>query len=495
MKHFKYTDGNKRYHTLDYFYKNKFNSKVFKVSLNAGFSCPNLDGTKGTGGCIYCSKDGSGDYAGNPCEPIQEQFNKILEIMKKKWDSDKYIAYFQARTNTYAPLSILQEKYEAALKLPNVIGLSIATRPDAISNECLDYLEKLNTRTYLTIELGLQTIHEQTSNLINRCHSLECFTNMVKELRKRKISVVVHIINGLPYETKEMMLDTVKYLNRLDIQGIKIHMLHMLKDTKLYELYQHHPFHILTREEYTDIVCDQLELLRPEIVIHRITGDPKEDDLIEPKWLTKKFGVLNEIDKELKRRDTYQGFQKSIFNKTHQIIDHQVKKNDLVIDATVGNGYDSLYLLDIITEGTLFGFDLQEVAINNTNKLLHQHQKTNYKLFNIGHEHLLETLHHYQHKISLIIFNLGYLPNGNKNIRTKPNTTIKAIDQGYQLLNKKGMILITVYPDESNKNTTGKEEEQVLLKHLQEHYAHQYTIYHNTDNPKAPYLIQLKIEN
>lgn len=492
MKHFTYTDGNKRYHTLDYFYKHKFGSKVFKVSLNAGFSCPNLDGTKGYGGCIYCSKDGSGDYAGNVCDHLSKQFETVLKVMKQKWDSQKYIAYFQARTNTYAPLEVLKEKYETALKLPHVIGLSIATRPDAISKECLDYLEELNTRTYLTIELGLQTIHEKTSDLINRCHSLECFTNMVQSLRKRNINVVVHIINGLPYETKEMMIETIKYLNQLDIQGIKIHMLHMLKDTKLYELYQKQPFHILTREEYVNIVCDQLEILRPEIVIHRITGDPKEDDLVEPKWLVKKFGVLNEIDKELKRRDTYQGFQKNILNKTHQIIDHQVKKNDLAIDATVGNGFDSLYLLDIVTEGKLFGFDIQEEAIKKTNQLLKQHQKENYQLYQQGHEHLLDTLPNYKHKISLIIFNLGYLPKGDKSIRTKPNTTIQAIDQGYQLLNNKGIILITVYPDTNQKNTTGKEEEQDLLKHLREHYPNQYTIYHNTDNQNAPYLIELK---
>lgn len=308
---FKYSNTNKRYHTLDYFYKNKFGTKVSKISLNAGFTCPNKDGKKGVGGCIYCSAIGSGDYAGNPNKSLTDQFMEVKKIMDKKWPNTKYIGYFQANTNTYAPVHILKEKYEEVLKIDGVVGLNIATRPDAITNECLDYLEELNKKIFLNIELGLQTIHETTTKLINRGHDLNCFINMVKELRKRNINVIVHIINGLPYETKEMMLETVKLLNTLDIQGIKIHMLHILKNTRLAELYKKEPFHVLTKEEYTNIVCDQLELLRPEIVINRVTGDPKVDDLIEPTWLTKKFTVLNEIDKEMVRRDSYQGIKTS----------------------------------------------------------------------------------------------------------------------------------------------------------------------------------------
>ena len=304
---FKYSNTNKRYHTLDYFYKEKFNSKIFKVSLNAGFTCPNIDGTVGFGGCIYCSKTGSGEFAGNPLDNIEKQFNDGKEMMLKKWPNAKYIGYFQARTNTYAPVEVLKKLHDKVLEQDNVVGISIATRPDAISNECLDYLNELNKKTYLQIELGLQTIKEETTKLINRCHSLECFENMVKELRKRNIDVVVHIINGLPYETKEDMLNTVKYLNKLDIQGIKIHMLSITKDTPLEIMYEKEKFHVLTKEEYIDIVVNQLELLRPEIVIHRITGDPKLEDLIEPKWLVKKFCVMNDIDKEMVKRNTYQG--------------------------------------------------------------------------------------------------------------------------------------------------------------------------------------------
>ncbi len=304
---FIYSDTNKRYHTLDYFYKHAFHSKVFKVSLNAGFTCPNIDGTVGTGGCIYCSSLGSGEYAGKKEEPLLKQFEEVKNIMLKKWPESKYIGYFQAHTNTYAPLSILKEMYETVLNIPNVIGLAIATRPDAITEECLDYLEELAKKTYLVIELGLQTIHEKSSIFINRCHTLECFENMVKELRKRNINVVVHIINGLPYETESMMIETAKYLNSLDIQGVKIHMLSILKNTKLNIIYEKERFPILSREKYIEITCKQLEYLRPEIVIHRLTGDPKLEDLVEPNWLIKKVTILNDIDKYMANHDTYQG--------------------------------------------------------------------------------------------------------------------------------------------------------------------------------------------
>lgn len=300
---FKYTLDNKRYHTLNYFYKTKFNSKVFKVSLNGNFSCPNF---KNGNGCIFCSH-GSGDFAGNKEDDLVTQFNEVKTMMEKKWPHAKYIGYFQANTNTYAPLDILKEKYETILKLPNVIGLSIATRCDAISDECLDYLEDLSKRTFLTIELGLQSMHDKTLKLINRGHDLKSFDECVKKLKQRNINVVVHIINGLPFETKDMMLATVKYLNSLKIDGIKIHMLHVLKNTELEKLYNETHFHILTKEEYIDIVCDQLELLDEKIVIHRITGDPTKEDLIEPTWLIKKFCVLNDIDKEMVRRNSYQG--------------------------------------------------------------------------------------------------------------------------------------------------------------------------------------------
>ena len=303
---FKYSLDNKRYHTLNYYYKTKFNSKVMKISLNGNFTCPNIDGTKGIGGCIYCSKFGSGDFAGNVHDDLITQFNNIKTIMDKKWNG-LYIAYFQANSNTYAPVDELKKKFEPIIKLDKVIGLSLATRCDAISDEVLDYLEDLNQRTFLTIELGLQTIHSATSKLINRCHTLKEFEDMVNKLRERNINVVVHIINGLPRETKEMMIETACYLNELDIQGVKIHMLNVLKDTPLEIYYKKNPFHILTKEEYVDIVINQLEVLNEGIVIHRITSDPDLKYLIEPMWIVKKFCVLNDIDKEMVKRKTFQG--------------------------------------------------------------------------------------------------------------------------------------------------------------------------------------------
>jgi len=484
---FKYSNSNKRYYTLDYFYKKKFNSKVFKVSLNAGFSCPNKDGKVGYGGCIYCSKLGSGDFAGNLLMPLDKQFDEVKDVILKKWPNSKYIGYFQANTNTYSDINTLKEKYEQVLSLDNVIGLNIATRPDSISKECYDYLEELNTRTYLTIELGLQTIHESTSKLINRCHDLDCFVSCVNELRKRKINVVVHIINGLPYETKEMMLETISFLNKLDIQGIKIHMLHILKDTALAILYEKEKFHVLTKEEYVNIVCDQIETLREDIVINRITGDPNSDDLIEPYWLVKKFGVLNDIDKELDKRNTYQGYRKSILNYVHNLIDSYIKKNDIVIDATIGNGNDTLYLCKTVTSGKVFGFDIQKKAINSTKNLLDNNNCWNYELFLDSHSNMSKYLSSYSGKVSLVLFNLGYLPNGDKSITTNYETTIKAIEESFKLIHNMGMILVVVYPGHDN----GKLESIKIHEYLDNNNIN-YIEYHNTNNEIAPYLLEIK---
>ncbi|MCX4254907.1 MAG: TIGR01212 family radical SAM protein [Bacilli bacterium] len=298
---FKYSLDNKRYHTLNYFYRSKFDSKVFKVSLNAGFSCPNFRNGKG---CIFC-KDGSGNIYKDI--PLKEQFEIVKIPLEKKWPNSKYIAYFQANTNTYASVNVLKEKYESVLSKPNVVGLAIATRSDALSTEILDYLSVLNERTFLTVEIGLQSMHKESLEFIKRGHDLDNFYKAIKELKKRNIFVVVHIINGIPGETKEMMVNTVKYLNSLGIDGIKIHMLYISKGTELEEIYLNNPFHILTKDEYIDIVCEQLEYLDEKIVVERITGDPIKEELTEPTWLLKKFCVLNDIDKEMKKRDIYQG--------------------------------------------------------------------------------------------------------------------------------------------------------------------------------------------
>ena len=306
---FKYSNTNKRYYTLDYYYKEKYGCKISKISLNLDLTCPNKDGTKGFGGCIYCSKLGSGEFGGEKSKPLTEQFETVKKMMDSKWPDSKYIAYFQANTNTYGDLEYLKKSWYEVLEYPDVVGINISTRPDSITKECYDVLEELNKKTDLIVELGLQTIHENTSKLINRCHTLEEFENAVKELNKRNIKILVHIINGLPGESKEDMLETVKYLNKLNIWGIKIHMLNVLKDTALLNMYEKEKFHILTKEEYVDIVCDQLELLREDIVINRLTADGKLEDLVEPKWIVKKFCVLNDIDKEMVKRDSYQGIK------------------------------------------------------------------------------------------------------------------------------------------------------------------------------------------
>lgn len=303
-----YFTHEKRYNTVNNFYKSKFNSKVFKISLNGDFTCPNLDGKVSKKGCIFCSEMGSGDFAGNKSLSIKEQFLEIKNMMHKKWPNGLYIPYFQANSNTYGPMEKLRKLYEEALTLDeSVVGLSVATRPDCLNKDIYDYLESLSKRTYLSVELGLQSSKDSSLEFINRGHNVACFKHAVNELRKRNINVIVHIINGLPNETKEDMLNTIKLLNTLDIQGVKIHMLFIQKNTRLATHFMKHPFHMLSLEEYVDIVVDQLYHLNEDIIVHRLTGDSPRESLIEPMWSLKKLVVTNEIDKLMRKRDIYQG--------------------------------------------------------------------------------------------------------------------------------------------------------------------------------------------
>lgn len=303
---FKYSLDNKRYHTLNYFYRQKFGQKVFKVPIDAHMSCPNkINGN----GCIFCSNSSKANII-NSNDTIEEQFKNNINILEKKWPNSYYIPYFQSGTNTYAPLSTLKPLFEKFLNYPKVVGLSIATRPDTLTDDVIEYLGELNKRTFLTIELGLQSSNDKTLEFINRGHNVQCFTDAVKKLKDKNIFVVAHIINGLPYETEEDMLNTIKLLNDIKIDGIKIHMLYISKYTEIAKIYAKEKFHILSKEEYIDIVIKQLELLDEKIVIERITGDPIKEELITPEWLLKKFCVLNDIDKEMVKRDTYQGIKK-----------------------------------------------------------------------------------------------------------------------------------------------------------------------------------------
>lgn len=303
---FKYTLDNKRYHTWNYHLQSLFGGKVFKVALNGGFTCPNLDGTKGIGGCTYCLS-GSGDFAGDPTHDILTQFEEVKEKMHKKWPEAKYIPYFQANTNTYAPVEILKQKFEPVLKKDGVVGLALATRADCLNDDVLEYLSDLNKRTYLMVELGLQTIFDETGKRINRCHSYAEFSDGYNALKKRGIRTCVHLILGLPGETHDMMIESAKTVALLRPECVKLHLLHVMKGTKMSQEYLNGEFSVLSLSEYVNTVVDCLEYFHEDTVIQRLTGDGGKDVLIAPLWSLKKFVVLNEIDKEMVRRDTYQG--------------------------------------------------------------------------------------------------------------------------------------------------------------------------------------------
>lgn len=304
---FIYSDDNKRYHTYNYYLRHRFGQKVFKVPLNVDLGCPNRDGTKGIGGCIFCSAKMSGDFAGNPCDDIKTQFNKIKEKMHHKWNEGLYIPYFQAGSNTYADVETLRSMYYTALDFNGVVGLSIATRADCINEEIADLLEEISKKTYLTVEIGLQSIYDKTAKLCNRCHTYNDFLNGFELLKKRGINVCVHIINGLPYETQDMMINTVKTIGELGVHSIKIHLLHILKNTVLADMYERGDFKAMSLEAYVDTVCKQLEVLPEEVIIQRVTGDGAKEDLIAPLWSLKKFCVMNEIDKKMARENFCQG--------------------------------------------------------------------------------------------------------------------------------------------------------------------------------------------
>jgi radical SAM protein, TIGR01212 family len=299
--------GDKRFHTWNYEMREQFGTKVFKVMLDAGFTCPNRDGTIAIGGCTFCSARGSGDFAGRRRDDLVTQFNEVRLRQHKKWPQAQYIGYFQAYTNTYAPVATLREYYEAILEQPGVVGLSIATRPDCLPDDVVEYLAELNERTYLWLELGLQTIHEETSRLINRAHDTACFVDAVERLRKHNIRVCAHIIYGLPGETHEMMMETGRAVAAMDVQGIKIHLLHLMRKTPMVKQWEAGLLRFLEKDEYVKLVVDTLELLPPEMIVHRLTGDAPRELLIGPMWSLKKWEVLNAIDAELRRRDSWQG--------------------------------------------------------------------------------------------------------------------------------------------------------------------------------------------
>ncbi|WP_449260381.1 TIGR01212 family radical SAM protein [Enterococcus casseliflavus] len=302
-------DKNKRYHSWNFALRQEFGEKIFKVPIDAGFDCPNRDGTVAKGGCTFCSVSGSGDMIVAPEAPLPEQFEKEIAMMHKKWPQvDKYIVYFQNFTNTHAPVAVIRERFEQVLTLPGVVGISIGTRPDCLPADVVDYLAELNQRFYLWVELGLQTTFETTSNAINRAHDYQTYLDGVASLRKHNIRICTHLINGLLGETIEMMQENVRRtIQDSDIQGIKLHLLHLMRNTRMLRDYHEGRLQLMRRDTYVSLICDQLEMIPPEIIIHRLTGDAPWDSLVGPMWSLKKWEVLNEIDQEMLRRNSYQG--------------------------------------------------------------------------------------------------------------------------------------------------------------------------------------------
>lgn len=297
----------KRYYSLDYYLKENYGEKLYKLSLNGGMTCPNRDGTLDTRGCIFCSRGGSGDFAADSAVSVTEQIEQAKALVASKQTGSSYIAYFQAFTNTYAPVSRLRELFTEAIHHPDIRILSIATRPDCLSEEILDLLGELNQIKPVWIELGLQTIHPKTAAYIRRGYDLPVFEHAVQHLRARNISVIVHTILALPGETPEMTLDTIHYLNRFDIQGIKLQLLHILKGTDLADIYDAHPFYVPSMEEYFALLGMCICHLRPDIVIHRLTGDGPKPLLVAPCWSANKRYVLNQMQSYFKAHDIWQG--------------------------------------------------------------------------------------------------------------------------------------------------------------------------------------------
>ena len=294
--------GTKRYNSLDWYFKNKFGCKVAKIPLSGPFTCPNRDGTKGKGGCIYCSDKLSGEFAGNPCDSIEKQFSEISEMMAKKWKNTKYMPYFQTGTATYAPVDVLRPLYETAISQKDVVGLSIATRPDCVGDDVLELLCDISKKTYLTVELGLQTIHDKTGLIINRQSTFAEFKDCFEKLKSCGIDVCVHLINGLPGETRDMMLESVKTVSDMKPWSVKLHLLHIIRGTVCEQMYNEGKRGVFEKDEYVNLICDQLELLDDDIVVQRLTGDGERSSLIAPLWSIKKFEVLNAIDAEMERR-------------------------------------------------------------------------------------------------------------------------------------------------------------------------------------------------
>lgn len=305
---FEYNITKKHYHTLDYYLKTKYNKKVFKVPLNASFTCPNRDGKKGYGGCAFCSSVGSGDFAGNPKDDLMVQFETIKANIEKKWPDSLNIVYFQAFSNTYGSIEKLKETFEPFINKENVIGMSIATRCDCINEEVVNYLKTLKKHfKEFWVELGLQSANKKTMELLNLGYTYKEFKDAVNLLAKADIDVIVHIIDGLPFESKQDQINTILKINKLKFKGLKIHVLNVIEKTKIAKMYLNNEFEVMSEEEFIDTSISQLLHLKDDIIIHRIGADSKVEDLIAPTWVSKKMSLIDKIDVLMDQNDLYQG--------------------------------------------------------------------------------------------------------------------------------------------------------------------------------------------
>ena len=505
---FIYSNNNKRYHTYDYHLIQKYGVKTAKIALNAGFSCPHI--IKTGRGCIYCGNSchNKSSILLSPSEII-DQFNEKKAALAKKWKNTKYIAYFQTGSNTFAPVSELKKIYESVLSEENLVGIDIATRPDCIDSETAEYLGLLNFKTDITAELGLQTCHDITAKKINRAYELEVFEGAYRLLARYKIPVSIHIINGLPGETPEMMRETARYIAGLEPLplGVKIHMLYAEPETELYDMYKTEQINLLSKEEYIGIAVSQLELLPPRIVIMRLTGDPdSQNPQIEPFWAHKKFNVINDIDKCMEKSGTYQGRlskhtaelpiseaepNKSLTNilsMAKRLFDVSVKENGVYADFTMGNGNDTLYMKKMCPTGKIYAFDIQEEAIKITKKRLEGENCLDEKVCLIHDSHAnFKNYIPESEGLDGALINLGYLPGGDKSITTKTKSTQKCLSGALEMLNPGGVVVVCVYPGHDE----GAKEGGEILKFAEGLEKKQFDcLYHRLVNvPEAPYII------
>ena len=518
QNNFIYSDSEKRYHAYDYYLTKKYGAKTAKIALDAGFACPHIIQTGR--GCVYCGENSrSGKNILLTPEEIIKQFHEKKAALSKKWPRAKYIAYFQAGTNTFAPLEELKKIYESVLEIPDLAGIDIATRPDCITREIAEYLGALNLKTDVTIELGLQTCHAKTAELINRGYKPEAFEAAYKLIAGYKIPAALHIINGLPGETPDMMLETVKYIANLNPlpAGVKIHMLYIEPGTELYDLYNAGGLKLLTKEEYTDITASQLEYLPPQIAIMRLTGDPDAALApVVPAWAQKKFAVLNGINKLLEQRGTYQGSRikkqappeakkraeaslTNILSAAKRLLDVAIEQNQdrdsprggVYADFTMGNGNDVLYIKKKRPASKIYAFDIQKEALEATkNRLLNENCfDENIYLIHDSHANFKKYIPEQTQLDGLdgAVFNLGYLPGGDKSITTRSESTLACLEGALGILKPGGVITVCVYPGHGE----GAREGEKILELAAGLDKKQYDcLYHRLINvPEAPYII------